>query len=151
MVSTLSLFVLASLIKSRALRSHIARDSDAVFICIFLLPHRKQNGMSADWSWENFVSDRSIRSADNVRTQLARIMQRCDLKLVSTDFQSADYYVNIRKGMLEGFFMQVAHLERTGDDPFHSLSHSEFLPFVFPHLSFTLSLSHGDTLFQATI
>lgn len=43
-----------------------------------------------------------------------RIMARFNLKLCSTDFNSRDYYVNIRKAMLSGYFMQVAHLERTG-------------------------------------
>ena len=41
-------------------------------------------------------------------------MSRFNLKLCSTDFNSRDYYVNIRKAMLAGYFMQVAHLERTG-------------------------------------
>lgn len=55
-----------------------------------------------------------MKSADNVRQQLVRIMTRFNLKLCSTDFNSRDYYVNIRKAMLSGYFMQVAHLERTG-------------------------------------
>ena len=33
---------------------------------------------------------------------------------VSTEFTHKDYYVNIRKCMVSGFFMQVAHLERSG-------------------------------------
>jgi pre-mRNA-splicing factor ATP-dependent RNA helicase DHX15/PRP43 len=37
-----------------------------------------------------------------------------NLPLVSTDFSSKEYYVNIRKCLVEGFFMQVAHLERSG-------------------------------------
>uniref|UniRef100_A0ACD5YG84 Uncharacterized protein n=1 Tax=Avena sativa TaxID=4498 RepID=A0ACD5YG84_AVESA len=37
-----------------------------------------------------------------------------NLKMCSTDFNSREYYVNIRKAMLSGYFMQVAHLERTG-------------------------------------
>lgn len=41
-------------------------------------------------------------------------MARFNLKLCSTDFNSRDYYINIRKAMLAGYFMQVAHLERTG-------------------------------------
>ena len=57
---------------------------------------------------------RALKSADNVRTQLVRIMNRYNLKMCSTDFNSRDYYVNIRKAMLAGYFMQVAHLERTG-------------------------------------
>ena len=55
-----------------------------------------------------------MKSADNVREQLVRIMARFNLKLCSTDFNSREYYVNIRKAMLSGYFMQVAHLERTG-------------------------------------
>ncbi|KAG5514117.1 hypothetical protein RHGRI_035495 [Rhododendron griersonianum] len=66
------------------------------------------------WCYENFVNHRALKSADNVRQQLARIMGRFNLKLSSTDFNSRDYYINIRKAMLAGYFMQVAHLERTG-------------------------------------
>lgn len=33
---------------------------------------------------------------------------------MSTDFKSKDYYINIRKALVSGFFMQVAHLERNG-------------------------------------
>ena len=57
---------------------------------------------------------RSLKSADNVRQQLCRIMDRFNLKRTSTDFTSKDYYVNIRKALCSGFFMHVAHLERTG-------------------------------------
>lgn len=39
---------------------------------------------------------------------------RYNLRMCSTDFSSREYYINIRKAMLAGFFMQVAHLERTG-------------------------------------
>lgn len=41
-------------------------------------------------------------------------MDRFCLKRSSTEFTSKDYYVNIRKALVQGFFMQVAHLERTG-------------------------------------
>ena len=36
------------------------------------------------------------------------------MSLVSTDFTCKDYYLNIRKAILSGYFMQVAHLERQG-------------------------------------
>jgi len=68
----------------------------------------------ANWCYENFVNHRALKAADNVRQQLVRIMSRFNLKLCSTDFNSRDYYVNIRKAMLAGYFMQVAHLEKTG-------------------------------------
>ncbi|GAB2282159.1 hypothetical protein Dimus_016712 [Dionaea muscipula] len=74
----------------------------------------KQNNEDTPWCYENFVNHRALKAADNVRQQLARIMSRFNLKLCSTDFNSRDYYVNIRKAMLAGYFMQVAHLERTG-------------------------------------
>lgn len=60
-------------------------------------------------------------------------MDRFNLKRTSTEFTSKDYYVNIRKALISGYFMQVllveayhsavsyilsfvkvAHLERTG-------------------------------------
>lgn len=66
------------------------------------------------WCYENFINHRAMKSADNVRQQLVRIMVRFNLKLCSTEFNSCDYYTNIRKAMLAGYFMQVAHLERTG-------------------------------------
>ncbi|KAK8497584.1 hypothetical protein V6N13_002986 [Hibiscus sabdariffa] len=74
----------------------------------------KQNNEDQSWCYENFVNHRALKAADNVRQQLVRIMARFNLKLCSTDFNSRDYYVNIRKAMLAGYFMQVAHLERTG-------------------------------------
>lgn len=74
----------------------------------------KQANESQTWCFDNFINHRSMKSADNVRTQLARIMKRMGLDLISTDFTSRDYYINIRKAITAGFFMQVAHLERSG-------------------------------------
>jgi len=55
-----------------------------------------------------------MKSADNVRSQLARIMKRLNLSLVSTEFNSPQYYLNIKKSLATGFFMKVAHLQRQG-------------------------------------
>jgi pre-mRNA-splicing factor ATP-dependent RNA helicase DHX15/PRP43 len=74
----------------------------------------KQNNEDPNWCYSNYVNFRSLKSADNVRQQLARIMKRFELPLVSTEFSSKDYYINIRKGLVAGYFMQVAHLEKTG-------------------------------------
>uniref|UniRef100_A0A1A8SMX9 RNA helicase n=1 Tax=Nothobranchius rachovii TaxID=451742 RepID=A0A1A8SMX9_9TELE len=74
----------------------------------------KQNHDSTQWCYDNFVNYRSLMSADNVRQQLSRIMDRFNLPRRSTDFSSRDYYINIRRALVTGFFMQVAHLERTG-------------------------------------
>jgi pre-mRNA-splicing factor ATP-dependent RNA helicase DHX15/PRP43 len=74
----------------------------------------KQNGEDYDWCYQNFLNFRTLSSADNVRTQLARIMSRLNLPLVSPQYGTADYYRNIRKAIACGFFMQVAHLEVSG-------------------------------------
>ncbi|KAL3918251.1 MAG: hypothetical protein SGPRY_006087 [Prymnesium sp.] len=74
----------------------------------------KNNQEASAWCYDNFVNYRSMKSADSVRAQLMRIMTRFGLELKSPDFGSKEYYSNIRKCLLAGFFMQVAHLERTG-------------------------------------
>ena len=74
----------------------------------------KQNGEDSDWCYQNFLNQRSLKSADNVRSQLGRICTRLGVQLVSTDFNSKEYYVNIRKALVSGYFMQVAHLQRAG-------------------------------------
>jgi len=71
-------------------------------------------GDDSQWCWENFINHRTMKSADNVRSQLARIMRKYNLPLTSTDFNSKDYYTNIKRCLCTGFFMQAAHLERAG-------------------------------------
>ncbi|KAK4594236.1 hypothetical protein RGQ29_018069 [Quercus rubra] len=74
----------------------------------------KQNNEDPLWCYENFVNQRVLKATDSVRQQLVRIMARFNLRLCSTNFNSRDYYINIRKAMLAGYFMQVAHLECIG-------------------------------------
>eukprot|EP01083_Nonionella_stella_P066695 175857_1 len=75
----------------------------------------KQNSEDPNWCYDNFLNYRSLKSADSVRSQLQRIMTRLQLEMCSTDFASKEYYINIRKCIVEGFFMQCAHLERSGN------------------------------------
>jgi len=63
------------------------------------------------WCYDNFINYRSLKSGDNVRQQLSRIMDRFNLKRTSTEFTSKDYYLNIRKSLTTGFFMQVRYLK----------------------------------------
>jgi pre-mRNA-splicing factor ATP-dependent RNA helicase DHX15/PRP43 len=60
------------------------------------------------------VNFRSLQSADSIREQLARIMRKLSLPLNSTDFNSSEYYVNLRRCLSSGLFMQVAHLQKQG-------------------------------------
>jgi pre-mRNA-splicing factor ATP-dependent RNA helicase DHX15/PRP43 len=68
----------------------------------------------AQFCYDNYINARSMRSAENVREQLKRTMERLQLTMVSTDFNDKEYYPQIRKCLVAGFFMQVAHLEKSG-------------------------------------
>ncbi|KAG9290544.1 hypothetical protein G9A89_020914 [Geosiphon pyriformis] len=89
------------------------KDGDHLTLLNVYHAYKTTNG-DADWCFNNFLSGRSLKSADNVRQQLKRIMERCDEELISTPFDDKAYYLNIRKALTAGFFMQVAHLEKTG-------------------------------------
>jgi pre-mRNA-splicing factor ATP-dependent RNA helicase DHX15/PRP43 len=66
------------------------------------------------WCRDNFLSYRSLQSANNVRSQLARIMERHDLELNLTSFDDPTYWNNVRKALAAGLFMQVAK-KRSGN------------------------------------
>ncbi|ORY85736.1 putative pre-mRNA splicing factor RNA helicase [Protomyces lactucae-debilis] len=68
----------------------------------------QDNGGTKEWCFEYFLSQRALQSADNVRRQLQRIMERHDIDLVSTPYEDKSYYDNIRRSLVSGFFMQVA-------------------------------------------
>ena len=76
----------------------------------------KQAGAAggSDWCREHYINARAMKSAEDVRRQLERLMVKHGLPLASRDFEDPQYYVSIRKALVAGFFMQVAHLERGG-------------------------------------
>ena len=60
------------------------------------------------WCFNHYLNYRSLQQADNVRLQLKRIMERSEVELMSTPYEHKDYYNNIRRALVSGFFMQVA-------------------------------------------
>ncbi|KIL59148.1 hypothetical protein M378DRAFT_169653, partial [Amanita muscaria Koide BX008] len=62
------------------------------------------------WAWNNYVAQRSLVQAQNVRNQLQRVMERFEIELLSLDDEK-ELYQNIRKTLVCGFFMHVAHKE----------------------------------------
>ncbi len=54
-----------------------------------------------------------MKCADSIRAQLLRTMNRYGLEIKSPDFNSKEYYLNIRKCLLAGFFMQVRRAAAT--------------------------------------
>ena len=68
-----------------------------------------ENGGDPAWCWNNYLSQRALKNAENIRTQLKRIMDRLHLPLLSIDPSHESYDKNIRKAIAAGLFMQVAH------------------------------------------
>lgn len=94
--------------EAKAKFSHIAGDH----LTLLNAYHAYQQAKcDKDWCWEHFLDHRALKSADNVRTQLERIMRKQGMAMKATDFTSRDYYPNIQKALLAGFFMQIAHLQ----------------------------------------
>lgn len=67
------------------------------------------------WCYDNFLDIRTLKLADNIRQQISKIMQRLNLPLGNfPEVSSEELSENIRKCLVSGFFMQVAHLEQSG-------------------------------------
>lgn len=79
------------------------------------------------WCHDHFVNYRSLVQADNVRMQLMRIMERNGIELMSTPFESKTYYVNIRKAIVAGFFMQVAKKDSSSGKVYTSVDRQSVL------------------------
>lgn len=67
-----------------------------------------------EWCYQNYLSLRSLQSADNVRAQLKRLMEKNGLELMSTPYEDRNYFTNIRKALTAGYFMQVAKKSSQG-------------------------------------
>merc|ERR1719499_2417728 len=90
--------------------AHVEGDHLTLLNCYHMW---KQNEGDSMWCRRNFVSQRSLTSADNVRRQLSNIMSRLGLEINSGNFNAPDYYENMQKALIEGFFSQIAHFEAT--------------------------------------
>ena len=95
------------------------------------------NGISR-WCHDHFLSMRHLTSADNVRAQLKRIMETHEINLMSTPFENKDYYVNIRRALLAGFFMQVGMKDGSGRS-YHTVKDNQI---VLLHPSTTLQTEY---------
>jgi pre-mRNA-splicing factor ATP-dependent RNA helicase DHX15/PRP43 len=78
----------------------------------FKSPEAQQDART--WCHEHFLSHRSLQQADNVRQQLLRIFERQGLEAMSTSFENKNYYTNIRRALVAGFFMQVGKRNSSG-------------------------------------
>ncbi|KAI0084386.1 pre-mRNA-splicing factor ATP-dependent RNA helicase PRP43, partial [Irpex rosettiformis] len=70
----------------------------------------QQNKFDRNWAYMNYLSGRSLQQAEKVRAQLERTMERYEIELISTS-DERKLFQGIRKSLICGFFMQVAHKE----------------------------------------
>jgi pre-mRNA-splicing factor ATP-dependent RNA helicase DHX15/PRP43 len=68
------------------------------------------------WCYDNFINDRAILNAANVRNQLLGIMKKIGLPLITSDLKGdgSFAFTDIRKALTAGMFMHVAHRQSTG-------------------------------------
>ena len=69
---------------------------------------------NVDFCKKNFLNPRSLKQVDDIREQLRQIMVKKELRLVSMSTESSLFSSCIRKCIMSGFFMQIAHLQRNG-------------------------------------
>lgn len=74
-------------------------------LIVFLTDSKDPN-----WSWGNYVSQRALLQAENVRRQLESTMVRFDVDLFSVG-EGPKLYQRVREALICGFFTQVAHKE----------------------------------------
>ncbi|KAL1842593.1 hypothetical protein VTJ49DRAFT_4773 [Mycothermus thermophilus] len=97
------------------------------------------------WCHEHFLSYRHLSSADNVRAQLKRIMETHGIELVSTPYQNKEYYVNIRRALLAGFFMQVAMRESANSKVYKTVKDDQL---VMIHPSTVLTAAYDWVVYN---
>ncbi|KAI3658087.1 hypothetical protein MP638_002371 [Amoeboaphelidium occidentale] len=68
----------------------------------------KNAGCSKQWCFDNFIQDRSLRRAEDVRKQLLAIMDRYKIELVSCGRN----YSQVRKAICAGFFRHAARRDK---------------------------------------
>lgn len=67
-----------------------------------------KNGMDTDWCWKHFLNYRAMKQANDIKMQLENILRQQKCSLTSAPATDPLYYINIRKSILAGFFMQCA-------------------------------------------
>ena len=102
----------------------------------------KQMEVSGDYNalrqfvYDNFLNDRALKSAESVRSQLSRILERLNLKVNTTSFNDPQYYTNmrtfpktkqkIRFPMLYGRVGDSTLRQRVQNSPLESIRNAEY-------------------------
>ncbi|KAJ6553520.1 P-loop containing nucleoside triphosphate hydrolase protein [Mycena vulgaris] len=83
----------------------------------------KANIADTTWAQSHYLSRHALSQADKARTQLAQIMERFKIDIV-TRREQQQLYANIKQVLVCGFFMQVAH-KSAGKDIYLTLKDNQ--------------------------
>lgn len=86
-----------------------------------------ENDYSPQWSQANFLQQRSLVRARDVRDQLVKLCDRVEVELSSSPTDS----VKIRKALLSGYFQNAARLNRDGQS-YTALNNSRMSVYLHP-------------------
>ena len=82
----------------------------AAFQAYSQVKEARGDGEAQKWCRENYLNPRTMKSAESVRQQLERINVRLGIPTVSTvTVKMPGYSASVRKALLSGYFLQVAH------------------------------------------
>ena len=70
--------------------------------------HWERQGFSTDWCFENFIVERSLKRAQDVRKQLIGIMEKFGLRIVSARAE----YSRVRKAICAGYFRNACQRDK---------------------------------------
>lgn len=83
-----------------------------------LLSTYNQYAGASDWKAQfckdNFLQERSMKQVDNICRQLRAIAQKRNLSAEVPALEGGGLTVQIRKSLIEGFFMQCSHIDQGG-------------------------------------
>jgi pre-mRNA-splicing factor ATP-dependent RNA helicase DHX15/PRP43 len=78
----------------------------------------KLNDGQTEWCKDNYINSRALKSADDIRGQLVKILEKMEIKTPVSNSYSVELKPkrinNIQKCLIAGFFAQVAHLQPQG-------------------------------------
>lgn len=72
------------------------------------------SGAKSEFCKDHFLQERSMKQAENVSKQLRGIVQKRGLLTQQPPLQGGGLTVALRKSLIEGFFMQTAHIDLNG-------------------------------------
>ena len=95
--------------------AHVDGDHLTFLNCFYAFKHKGDN---SQWCYEHYINyrylscwynvcNRSLKAADSIREQLRNIFEKQGYKNENLKYTDPAYYKNIKRCVLEGFFMQV--------------------------------------------